>query len=94
MNEMESFLQKSKKSKEKRAELDRLSRVFVKLIDWGEEHNISYTKNLAPAEYTALFHNKNADIAGLLFEQALYAKEPLSKEQEDDFNKAVSSVCE
>lgn len=92
MNEMESFLQKSKKSKEKRAELDRLSRVFVKLIDWGEEHNISYTKNLAPAEYTALFHNKNADIAGLLFEQALYAKEPLSKEQEDDFNKAVKAV--
>ena len=92
INEMESFLQKSKKSKEKRAELDRLSRVFVKLIDWGEEHNIPYTKNLAPAEYTALFKNKNADIAGLLFEQALYAKEPLSTKQEDDFNKAVQKV--
>ena len=94
MNEMEELLQKSKKSKEKRAELDRLSRVFVKLIDWGEEHDIRYTKNLAPAEYTALFHNKNADIAGLLFEQALYAKDPLTKQQEEDFNKAVSSVCE
>ena len=93
MNEMEELLQKSKKSKEKRAELDRLSRVFVKLIDWGEAHQIIYTKNLAPAEYTALFHNKNADIAGLLFEQALYAKEPLTKEQEEDFNKAVSVVC-
>ena len=93
MNEMDELLQKSKKSKEKRAELDRLSRVFVKLIDWGEEHDIHYTKNLAPAEYTALFHNKNADIAGLLFEQALYAKEPLTKEQEEDFNKAVALVC-
>ena len=93
MNEMEELLQKSKKSKEKRAELDRLSRVFVKLIDWGEEHDIHYTKNLAPAEYTALFHNKNADIAGLLFEQALYAKDPLTKQQEDDFNKAVDAVC-
>ncbi|MBO4640603.1 MAG: hypothetical protein J5710_12675 [Treponema sp.] len=92
MNEMEELLQKSKKSKEKRAELDRLSRVFVKLIDWGEEHDIHYTKNLAPAEYTALFHNKNADIAGLLFEQALYAKEPFTKEQEEDFNKAVQEV--
>ena len=93
MNEMEELLQKSKKSKEKRAELDRLSRVFVKLIDWGEEHNIVYTKNLAPAEYTALFHNKNADIAGLLFEQALYAKDPLTKQQEEDFKKAVELVC-
>ena len=93
MNEMEEFLQKSKKSKEKRAELDRLSRVFVKLIDWGEEHNIVYTKNLAPAEYTALFKNKAADVVGLLFEQALYAKEPLTKEQEEEFNKAVQTVC-
>ena len=93
MNEMEEFLSKSRKSKEKRAELDRLSKVFVKLIDWGEEHGITYTKNLAPAEYTALFKNKNADIAGLLFEQALYAKEPLTREQEADFNKAVQSVC-
>ena len=92
MNEMEDLLKKSKKSKEKQAELDRLSRVFVKLIDWGEEHDIHYTKNLAPAEYTALFKNKNADIAGFLFEQALYAKEPLSKEQEDDFNKSVKAV--
>ncbi|MBR4789708.1 MAG: hypothetical protein IK024_02310 [Treponema sp.] len=93
MNEMEEFLSKSRKSKEKRAELDRLSKVFVKLIDWGEEHGITYTKNLAPAEYTALFKNKNADIAGLLFEQALYAKDPLTKEQEEDFNKAVQKVC-
>ena len=93
MDEMNELLRKSKKSKEKRAELDRLSRIFVKLIDWGESHGIIYTKNLAPAEYTALFHNKNADIAGMLFEQALYAKEPLTKEQEEDFNKAVNVVC-
>ena len=93
MNEMQDYLNKSKKSKEKRAELDRLSRVFVKLIDWSEEHNIPYTKNLAPAEYTALFKNKAADIAGLLFEQALYAKEPLTTQQEEEFNKAVQTIC-
>lgn len=93
MDEMEDLISKSKKSKEKRAELDRLSRVFIKLIDWGEEHGFTYSKNLAPAEYTALFKNKNADIAGLLFEQALYAKEPLTKEEEEDFNKAVDAVC-
>ena len=93
MDEMEELLSKSKKSKEKRAELDRLTKVFVKLIDWGEEHDIEYAKNLAPAEYTALFKNPNADIAGLLFEQALYAKEPLTKEEENEFNKAVHAVC-
>ena len=93
MDEMEELLSKSKKSKEKRAELDRLTKVFVRLIDWGEEHDIEYAKNLAPAEYTALFKNPNADIAGLLFEQALYAKEPLTKDQENDFNKAVKAVC-
>ncbi len=93
MNEMDELLSKSKKSKEKRAELDRLTKVFVKLIDWGEEHDIVYAKNLAPAEYTSLFNNKNAEIAGLLFEQALYAKEPLTKEEEKDFNKAVEAVC-
>ena len=93
MDEMEELLSKSKKSKEKRAELDRLTKVFVKLIDWGEEHDIEYAKNLAPAEYTALFKNPDADIAGLLFEQALYAKEPLTKDQENDFNKAVKAVC-
>ena len=93
MQDMEDFLHKSKKSKEKKAELDRLSKVFVKLIDWGEEHNIPYSKNLAPAEYTVLFKNKNADIAGSLFEQALYAKEPLTKEEEEGFNKAVEEVC-
>ena len=92
MDEMQEFLSKSKKSKEKRAELDRLSREFAKLIDWGEEHDIHYTKNLAPAEYTALFKNKEADIAGLLFEQALYAKDPLTPQQEDEFNKAVKAV--
>lgn len=91
-NEMEELLQRSKKSKEKRAELDRLSRVFVKLIDWGQEHEILYTKNLAPAEYTSLFKNKDADLAGHLFEQSLYAKEPLSPEEEADFNKAIEAV--
>ena len=93
MNEMEELLSKSKKSKEKRAELDRLTKVFVKLIDWGQEHDIEYAKNLAPAEYTALFKNPNADIAGLLFEKALYAKEAISKEDENAFNKAVDAVC-
>lgn len=93
MDEMEELLSKSKKSKEKRAELDRLTKVFVKLIDWGQEHDIEYEKNLAPAEYTALFKNPDAELAGLLFEQALYAKEALTKEEENDFNKAVQAVC-
>ena len=93
MDDMDDFISKSKKSKEKRAELDRLTKVFVKLIDWGQEHDIEYARNLAPAEYTAMFKNPHADIAGRLFEQALYAKEALTKEEENDFNKAVQAVC-
>ena len=74
----------------------------LELLDWlntytfpeeGKYVDIEYAKNLAPAEYTALFKNPNADLAGLLFEQALYAKEPLTKEEENDFNKAVHTVC-
>ena len=50
---IEDFLKRSRKSKEKRQELDRLTKVFMKLIDWGVDRKINYTKNLAPAEYTS-----------------------------------------
>ena len=49
-----TILEASKKSKEKKKEIDRLTTQFLKLIEWGEERDIAYKKNLAPAEYTAL----------------------------------------
>lgn len=97
------FLKSTKKSKEKKAELDRLTSIFVKLIAWGSRNNIPYTKNLAPAEYTdrivdyfrkseqlnnVIFANK----AGLIFEKALYSKDLLSKNEENDFKDSVNSI--
>ena len=90
--EMEEFLKASKKSKEKKAELDRLTRHFMRIIDWGTENGYEYTKNLAPAEYTRLLNNKNALEAGLLFEKALYDKECLTKEEEKSFIDNVDCV--
>lgn len=49
---VESFAMKAKKSKEKLAELDRLTRKFMILISWGETNGVEYSKNLAPKEYT------------------------------------------
>ena len=92
-NDMTEYLKTSKKSKEKKAELDRLTEQFMKIIDWGELNGIHYTKNLAPAEYTQQLKNKNAEIAGQFFEQALYAKECLTKDEEEEFKKAVQLVC-
>ena len=83
--DMEEFIKFSRKSKEKKAELDRLTKQFMKVIDWGTAHGIEYTKNLAPAEYTGLLNNENAVAAGLLFEKALYDKECLSSDEEKSF---------
>ena len=91
-NDMTEFLKTSRKSKEKKAELDRLTTQFMKIIDWGEMNGIHYTKNLAPAEYTQQLSNKNAELAGNLFEKALYAKECLTKEEEAEFEKYVSAA--
>ena len=89
---MEAFLKASKKSKEKKAELDRLTKKFMLLIDWGTGQGIEYTKNLAPAEYTQLLNNKSALEAGQLFEKALYDKECLTSQEEKDFNTRIQEV--
>ncbi len=87
--DMEEFIKFSRKSKEKKAELDRLTKQFMKIIDWGTSQGVEYTKNLAPAEYTQLLNNDNAVAAGVLFEKALYDKECLTKEEEKSFKDNV-----
>ncbi len=89
---IKEFLKKAGRSKEKNAEIDRLTKHFMKLINWGEAHKIPYKQTLAPAEYTALFNNQNADTAGMLFEKALYDKEVLSADEEKSFVEAVKAV--
>lgn len=89
---MMDFLKKAKRSKEKVAEIDRLTKVFMKLIDWGEAHEIKYSVNLAPAEYTSLFKSENASHAGSLFEKALYDKNVLTAQEEKAFIDAINMV--
>lgn len=99
---MMDFLKKVKRSKEKEAEIDRLTKHFMKLIDWGEAHKIKYKANLAPAEYTKLIANvleskenkASATIAGQLFEKALYDKNVLSAEEETLFVNCVNSLVQ
>ena len=97
------FLKSGKKTKEKKAELDRLTNIFVKLIAWGSRNNITYTKNLAPAEYTdrivdyfrkieQLNNIVYANKAGLIFEKALYSKDLLTKDEESDFKDSVNRI--
>ena len=51
---MKDYLKNLKRSKEKKDEIDKLTKEFMRLIDWGEARGIKYTANLAAAEYTLL----------------------------------------
>lgn len=92
MENMQDLIKFSKKSKEKKLELDRLTKQFMKLIDYGTLKGINYTKNLAPLEYTSLLNNENANKAGIIFEKSLYAKECITKQEEQEFQNAIDSV--
>lgn len=89
---MMDFLKKTKRSKEKIEEIDRLTKHFMRLIDFGQSQGIKYTQTLAPAEYTALFKMSAANKVGLLFEKALYDKNTLSSEEEKEFIDNVNRV--
>ncbi len=97
---MMDFLKKVKRSKEKEAEIDRLTKHFMKLIDWGEANEIKYKQNLAPAEYTAIIAEKMvtdekktaANNTGRLFEKALYDKNVLSAEEEALFVESINTM--
>lgn len=100
---IKSYLNKTKKSREKRNEIDRLTKIFMTLIDWGSRRKILYTQNLAPAEYTELLRQYFArndrtsffeytKAAGDLFEKALYDKDLLSLEEEKSFKKVVRAI--
>ena len=99
---MMDFLKKAKRSKEKEAEIDRLTKHFMKLIDWGETNKIKYRPNLAPAEYTDLIvqnvvtdeKKTAANNAGHLFEKALYDKNVLSSEEEKLFVESINLILQ
>ena len=92
------FLKKSGRSKEKKAEIDRLTKHFMRLIDWGEAKKIHYQQNLAPAEYTCLIAGLSenlreaAKLSGQLFEKALYDKNVLNAEEEKLFISSLDEI--
>lgn len=88
------------KSAEKQKEIGKLTKEFMKIITYGETHNIKWINTMAPAEYTALLGNRFPEIlestktVGSLFEQALYAKELLSKEEEKLFILNINTILD
>lgn len=90
---MKSLLSGARKSKEKRAELDVLTKKFMQLIDYAASQGVSFKPHMAPLEFARLLENDDALTAGRLFEQALYAKELLTKEERAQFEESVAAVC-
>lgn len=101
------IIKKSNKSKEKLFELDKLTRYFIKIINFGSKNKIIYTKNLAPKEYTNMLVEyfekqitnefKNEYISccnsvGSIFEKSLYDKEIISKQEEKEYINSVNSI--
>lgn len=107
---MKSLLSGARKSKEKRAELDALTKTFMQLVDYAASQNVSFKPHMAPLEFARLLADalSDADVAeqppaaskagaaltaGRLFEQALYAKELLTKEERALFEESVAAAC-
>lgn len=85
LNSMQEVIKKSSRSKKKKLELDRLTRQFVKLINFGESLGYKYKKSFGPLEYTLFFNLNSAEQAGILFEKALYSKDTLTEVEENQF---------
>lgn len=90
---MKSLLSGVRKSKEKRAELDALTKKFMQLVDYAASKGVSFKPHMAPLEFARLLENDDALVAGRLFEQALYARELLSKEERTMFEESIAAAC-
>lgn len=92
--QVESFIKKSRKSAAKKQELDRLTKQFMHIIEWGDSKEIKYRNTMAPGEYTALIPHSAAARVGYLYEKALYAEDLLSPEEEKDFFTLTKEILE
>lgn len=97
------IIKKGRKNQRKKSGLDRLTRQFMTLVDWGSRRKIEYKASMAPGEYTQRIkeyldandrrsRSHFAVTAGNLFEKALYGKDSLSAAEESDFLSAVRSI--
>jgi ABC-type multidrug transport system fused ATPase/permease subunit len=87
----------------KRRDIKRSVSLFVRLIVWGSEAcQVSWKPSRAPGEYCAILAAAAAPLfpqlqfpilrCGDLFERALYAKEPLSEEEREEFAARVEEI--
>lgn len=87
-----------KKSKEKKAEIGRLSKKYVELCIWGENAGSPCTKATAPAEYAQqLFkhigwYKKELSTISELFEKALFSSSLLTSAEEQTFYELIETV--
>lgn len=102
---IDNFLKRSKKSTQKKQELDKFTKQFMHIVEWGDKREIKYRKNYAPAEYCLqimdYFNNseiedkavrtENARLVGYYFEKALYSAELLSADEVNQF--FINSNC-
>lgn len=92
--QIDNFIKKSKKSSAKKQELDRLTKQFMHIIEWGDQKGIKYKNTMAPGEYMSLINHEAASKIGYLYEKALYAEELLSASEENEFFKLSQQVLE
>ncbi|MDR0376091.1 MAG: DUF4129 domain-containing protein [Treponema sp.] len=88
----------------KRRDMKRSAGLFVRLILWGSETcQVRWKPSRAPGEYCAILADAAAPLfpqlplsiirCGDLFERALYAKDPLSKEEREEFAARVEEIA-
>lgn len=94
--QISDLIQKSDKSKQKKLELDRLTKEFIKLIDWGDKNGVYYKKSYAPGEYTELLYSKfgyeELKHIGLIFERALYSAVLISQSEEELYKSGIEKI--
>lgn len=92
---IDNLVRKTKKSAEKKQELDRLTKKFMQIIAWGDKNNIKYRNTMAPAEYIAEVEKKTDGVSGALqgqftrigylYEKSLYSNELLAPQEEKEY---------
>lgn len=94
LNEFANF----KKTKEKKAEIGKLSKKYVELCQWGERAGSPCTKATAPLEYAkqlyahAGWYKIELYTAAEIFEKALFSVSLLSKEEEKEFFTLIDMI--
>jgi hypothetical protein len=86
------------KSPEKKREIGRLTRQFLRIVDWGDARGLGWRPSAAPLEYARALAlavpqiERDVMRAANLFEKALYAAELLEPAEESAFILAVDAV--